>query len=91
MLPTVHKRCLGAAFAAVIALLAAGPAQAAPAPKLKSAYTVDTDRDGHVDGVSLRWSKSVRGGYDVKAPFAISVRGYRVTKVGGGTREGSAP
>ena len=83
MLPTVHKRCLAAAFAAFLGLLAAGPAQAAPAPKLKSAYPVDSDRDGHVDGVSLRWSKAVRGGYDAKAPFAMSVRGYRVTKVGG--------
>ena len=83
MLPTVQKRCVAAAFAAFLGLLAAGPAQAAAAPKLKSAYTVDSDRDGHVDGVSLRWSKAVRGGYDAKAPFAMSVRGYRVTKVGG--------
>jgi hypothetical protein len=82
VLPTVHKRCVAAVFAAFAGLLAAGPAQAAPAPKLKSADTVDSDRDGHVDGVSLRWSQTVRGGYDAKAPFAISVRGYRVTKVG---------
>ena len=54
VLPTLHKRCLGAVFAAFIALLAAGPAQAAPAPKIKSAYAVDSDRDGHVDGVSLK-------------------------------------
>ena len=83
MLPTVHKRCLGAVFAALVGLLAVGPAQAAAAPRIKTAYAVDSDRDGHVDGVSLRWSKAVRGGYDAKAPFAISVRGYRVTKVGG--------
>ena len=79
----MHKRCLGAVFAALLCLLAAGPAQAAAGPKIKTAYAVDSDRDGHVDGVSLKWSKAVRGGYDATAPFAISVKGYRVTKVGG--------
>ena len=79
--PPFHKRCLSAVFAAFLGLLAAAPAQAATAPKIKAAYTVDGDRDGHVDGVSLKWSTSVRGGYDAKAPFAVSVRGYRVTKV----------
>ena len=83
MLPTVHKRCLGAVFAALLCLLAAAPAQAAKSPKIKTAYAVDSDHDGHVDGVSLKWSKAIRGGYDAKAPFAISVKGYRVTKVGG--------
>ena len=82
MLPTVHKRCLSAAFAAFLSLLAAAPAQAAQAPKIKTAYAVDSDRDGHVDGVSLNWSKKVHGGADAKAPFALKVRGYRVTSVG---------
>jgi hypothetical protein len=80
--PTVHKRCLSVVFAALIALLAAAPAQAAKAPKVKAAYAVDSDRDGHVDGVSLKWSKKVRGGADAAAPFAFKVRGYRVTSVG---------
>jgi hypothetical protein len=87
VLPTVHKRCLGAAFAALLGLLAATPAHAAPSPKIKAAYAVDSDRDGHVDGVSLKWSKKVRGGRDAKAPFAVSVRGYRVTSVGAARRK----
>lgn len=82
MPPTAHKRCLSVVFAAFIGLLAAAPAQASKGPKVKTAYAVDSDRDGHVDGVSLRWSKSVRGGADRQAPFAFSVRGYRVTRVG---------
>jgi hypothetical protein len=82
VLPTVHKHFLGAAATAILGMLAAGPAHAAPAPKIKAAYTVDADRDGHVDGVSLKWSKKVRGGYDARAPFAFKVRGYRVTRVG---------
>ena len=82
MLPTVHKRYLGAVLAAFLGLLAAAPAQASAGAKIKAAYPVDSDRDGHVDGVSLKWSKKVRGGADFKAPFAISVRGYRVTSVG---------
>ena len=81
MLPTLHKRCLSAVFAAFLGLLAAAPAHAASAPKIKAAYAVDGDRDGHVDGVSLKWSTRVRGGFDAKAPFAVSVRGYRVTKI----------
>jgi len=81
VLPTVHKRCLSVVFAALVGLLAAVPAQAAPSPKIKTAYPVDSDRDGHVDGVSLKWSGKVRGGADSKAPFAFSVKGYRVTKV----------
>ncbi len=81
MLPTVHKRCLSAVFAAFLGLLAAVPAQAATAPKIKAAYPVDSDRDGHVDRVSLKWSKKVRGGSDARAPFAVSVRGYRVTSI----------
>ena len=81
MLPTLHKRYLGAVFAAFLGLLAAAPAHAAKAPKIKAAYAVDGDRDGHVDGVSLKWSTRVRGGYDAQAPFAVSVRGYRVTRV----------
>ena len=83
MLPAFHKRCLSAVFAAFVGLLAAAPAHAAKAPKIKAAYAVDGDRDGHVDGISLKWSTRVRGGYDAKAPFAVSVRGYRVTKVDG--------
>jgi hypothetical protein len=81
VLPTLHKRFLGAVFAASLGLLAAAPAHAATAPKIKAAYAVDGDRDGHVDGVSLKWSTRVRGGYDAQAPFAVSVRGYRVTRV----------
>ncbi len=81
MLPTFHKRCLSAVFAAFLGLFAAAPAHAASAPKIKAAYAVDGDRDGHVDGVSLKWSTRVRGGFDAKAPFAVSVRGYRVTKI----------
>lgn len=77
---TVHKRLLGVASAAFVGLLAAGPAQAAAAPKIKAAYTVDADRDGHVDGVSLEWSKKVRGGADSRAPFAFRVAGHRVTR-----------
>ena len=73
MLPTVHKRFLGVAMAAFAGLLAAAPAHAASAPKIRSAYTVDADRDGHVDGVALSWSKRVRGGFDWKAPFAFSI------------------
>ena len=34
-----------------------------------------------MDGVSLKWSTRVRGGYDAQAPFAVAVRGYRVTRV----------
>jgi hypothetical protein len=79
--PTIHKRFLSAASAAVLILLAAGPVQAAPAPKIKAAYTVDGDRDGHVDGVSLLWSKKVRGGFDATAPFAFAIPDHRVTQV----------
>ena len=82
MLPTLHKRCLSAVLAAFLGLLAAAPAHAAPSAKVKAAYPVDSDHDGHVDGVSLRWSKTVRGGADRTAPFAFRVRGYRVTSVG---------
>ena len=78
----MYKRCLGAVLAACVGLLAAVPAQAASGPKIKTAYPVDSDRDGHVDAVSLRWSKKVRGGADAKAPFAVKVRGYRVRSVG---------
>ena len=78
----MHKRVLSAASAAALVLLAAGPAHAAPGPKIKAAYTVDADRDGHVDGVSLRWSKKVRGGFDATAPFAFKVPGHRVTQAG---------
>ena len=79
----MHKRCLSAVFAAFLGLLAAAPAHAAPSPKVKAAYPVDKDHDGHVDGVSLKWSKKVRGGADSAAPFAFRVRGYHVTSVGG--------
>ena len=82
MLPTVHKRVLSAVFAALAGLLAAAPAQAAESPKIKAAYPVDSDHDGHVDGVSLKWSAKVRAARDRKAPFAVKVRGYRVTNVG---------
>lgn len=82
MLPTAHKRLLCAACAALVAVLAAAPAHAAPRPKLKAAYTVDSDRDGHVDGIKLRWAKKVRGGRDRKAPFSFKIKGYRVTAVG---------
>lgn len=80
MLPTAHKHVFMAVMAAFAGLLAAGPAHAA-GPKLKAAYAVDSDRDGHVDGVSVTWSKKVRGGRDRKAPFAFSVPGYRLTRV----------
>ena len=82
MLPTVHKYVLGAAMAAVLGLPGAAPASAASAPKIKAAYTVDADADGRVDGVSLKWSRKVRGGRDRRAPFAFKVAGYRVTEVG---------
>jgi hypothetical protein len=83
VLPTLHKRCLSVVFAAFLCLLAAAPAQAARGPKVKAAYATDSDHDGHVDGIALRWSKKVRGGADPAAPFAFKVRGYRVTSVGG--------
>jgi hypothetical protein len=83
VLPTVHKRFLGVATAAFVALLGGSPAHASAAPRMKAAYTVDADRDGHVDGVAVRWSKKVRGGRDSSAPFAFSVAGYRVTRVAG--------
>ena len=82
MLPTLHKRCLSAVLAAFVVLLAAAPANAAKGPRVKAAYPVDSDHDGHVDGVSLKWSKKVRGGSDSAAPFAFKVRGYQVTSVG---------
>ena len=81
VLPSVHKHLLCAASAAILGLLPVASAHAAETPRIKTAYTVDGDRDGHVDGVSLRWSTKVRGGRDAKAPFGFSVRGYRVTKV----------
>jgi hypothetical protein len=80
--PTVQKRVLSVVLAALVSLLAAGPAQAGKSPKIKAAYPVDTDRDGHVDAVSLKWSKKVRAKSDTTAPFAVKVRGYRVTSVG---------
>ncbi len=82
MLPTLNKRCLSAVFAALVGLLAAAPAHAAPSPKVKAAFPVDSDHDGHVDAVSLKWSKKVKSGADTAAPFAFKVRGYRVTSVG---------
>ena len=85
MSPTVHKHVLGAVVAALLGLLAAAPAQAASAPRIKAAYASDSDRDGHVDGVSITWSKPVRGGRDIRAPFAFRVAGYRVTSVGAAT------
>ena len=90
VLPTVHKRFLSAVFAAFLGLLAAAPGARRRSPKVKTAYPVDRDRDGHVDGVSLKWSKKVRGGADRKAPFAVPVRGYRVTSVGRRARQGAA-
>jgi hypothetical protein len=81
VLATVHKHMVRAALAALVGLLAAAPADAAQAPRIEAAYAVDADRDGHVDAVSLRWSRKVRGGFDWKGPFALSVRGYRVTHV----------
>ena len=83
LLPTVQKRCVAAVFAAFLGLLAAGPAQAAPAPKLKSAYPVDRDRDGHVDGVSLTLVEGGPRWLRRQGAVRHSVRGYRVTKVGG--------
>ena len=74
-------------MATFLGVLAAAPAEAAPAAKIKAAYTHDTDGDGHVDRVSLKWSTRVRGGRDVKAPFALKVRGYRVTAVGRARRK----
>jgi hypothetical protein len=82
VLPTLHKRSLSVVFAAFLCLLAAGPAQAAKGPKVKSAYATDGDHDGHVDGISLKWSKKVRGGADAAAPFAFKIRGYQVASVG---------
>ena len=82
MLPTAPNRLLCAAFAVLVGLLAAAPAHAAKRPKLKTAYATDSDRDGHVDGVNLRWSKKVKGGRDTEAPFAFRVRGYRLISVG---------
>ena len=81
MLPTVHKHLPGAVVAAFLGLLAAAPAHAAAAPRIKAAYPSDSDRDGHVDGVSLTWTKKVRGGRDTRAPFAFQVAGYKVTSV----------
>ena len=86
--PTVHKHLLGAVVAAFLGLLAPVPAQAASAPQVKAAYPSDSDRDGHVDGVSITWSKPVRGGRDIRAPFAFRVAGYRVTSVGAATGKG---
>ena len=80
VLPTFHKRCLSAVFAAFLGLFAAAPAHAASAPKIKAAYAFDGDRDGHVDGVSLKWSTRVRGGFDADEPIAGSVRGSRVSE-----------
>lgn len=78
---TMPKTAYGAAFAAALSLLAAGPVNAADKPKMKAAYSVDSDNDGHVDGVVVTWSKKQRGGADRKAPFAFEVKGYTVTRV----------
>jgi len=83
VLSTAHKRILGAACAALTGLLMAAPAHAAKPPKMKAAFAVDADNDGHVDAVSVRWSKRVRGGSDSEAPFAFEIRGHRVTDVAG--------
>src|SRR5688572_17080617 len=63
----------------------AAPAHAASAPRIKAAYASDSDRDGHVDGVSITWSKNVRRGRDLRAPFAFRVAGYRVVRVDAAT------
>ena len=81
MLPALHKHPWSAVFAAFVCLLLASSAHAATGPRMKAAYASDADRDGHVDAVSITWSKKARVAADRRAPFPFSVAGYTVTRV----------